>query len=116
MIYSARQPEANFICDGTLLPGPAGKLGWQHEDSSMITYLVVEFLHHYARVPERDQPSQLPAHSRLKRRLYPRPPPVHGHERHVDRQARPFQGTESILMENADLLDSRHGRRENRAY
>jgi hypothetical protein len=37
MIYSASHPEANFVCDGTLLPGAAGKLGWQHGDSSMIT-------------------------------------------------------------------------------
>jgi hypothetical protein len=43
MIYSASHPEANFVCDGTLLPGAAGKLGWQHGDSSMITYLVVDF-------------------------------------------------------------------------
>jgi hypothetical protein len=43
MVYSARQPEGNFICDGTLLPGAAGKLGWHPGDSSMITYLVVDF-------------------------------------------------------------------------
>ena len=43
MIYSARQPEGNVICDGSLLPGEAGKLAWHHADNSMITYLVVDF-------------------------------------------------------------------------
>lgn len=43
MSYSARQPAGNFTCDGTLLPGAAGKLGWHHGDSSMIAYLVVDF-------------------------------------------------------------------------
>jgi len=32
MIYSARQPDGNFTCDGTLLPGVAGNLGWTHSD------------------------------------------------------------------------------------
>ena len=43
MTYSARQPEGNFICDGTLLPGAAGKLGWHNGNSSINKYLVVDF-------------------------------------------------------------------------
>src|SRR5271169_1811437 len=44
MIYSARQPDGNFACDGTLLPGAVGKLGWDHGDSSTTKkYLRVEY-------------------------------------------------------------------------
>jgi hypothetical protein len=34
IIYRARQPERNFACDGTMLPGAAGKLGWAHSDEN----------------------------------------------------------------------------------
>jgi hypothetical protein len=34
MIYRSRQPEGNFACDGTLLPGAPGKLGWTHSEES----------------------------------------------------------------------------------
>ncbi len=34
MMYRALQPDENFACDGTLLPGAAGKLGWAHRDES----------------------------------------------------------------------------------
>jgi hypothetical protein len=45
MIYSARQPDGNFACEGTLLPGAAGKMGWAHSDESptVNNYLRVEY-------------------------------------------------------------------------
>ena len=43
MIYSAHDPEGNFTCDGTHLPGTAGKLGWRHGNGSKVTYFVVDF-------------------------------------------------------------------------
>jgi len=44
MIYSAGQSDGNFACDGTRLLGAAGKLGWDHGDSSTIKkYLRVEY-------------------------------------------------------------------------
>jgi len=43
MIYKASQPDGNFACDGTLLPGAVGKLGWAHstENASINQYLRV---------------------------------------------------------------------------
>jgi len=44
-VYSASQPNGIFACDGTLLPGAAGKLGWSHlGGSTMNNYL---FVQHY---------------------------------------------------------------------
>jgi hypothetical protein len=44
MTYSAGQPGGNFACDGTLLPGAAGKLEWDHaNDSKLRNYLVVKY-------------------------------------------------------------------------
>jgi hypothetical protein len=44
MVYSARQLDGNLACDGTLLPGPAGKLGWVHGNNiTTKKYLVVDF-------------------------------------------------------------------------
>jgi hypothetical protein len=44
MIYKARQPDGNFACDGTLLPGTAGKLNWQHGNSAEVRkYLTVDY-------------------------------------------------------------------------
>jgi hypothetical protein len=44
MIYNARQPDGNFACDGTLLPGTAGKLNWQHGSSAEVRkYLTVDY-------------------------------------------------------------------------
>ena len=42
--YSAGQPSGNFACDGTLLPGAAGKLEWDHaNDSTLRNYLSVKY-------------------------------------------------------------------------
>jgi hypothetical protein len=41
MTYSAHQPERTFVCNGTLLPGPAGKLAWRRGELG--DYLVVDF-------------------------------------------------------------------------
>ena len=44
MTYSAGQPSGNFACDGTLLPGAAGKLKWDHANGSTIrNYLIVKY-------------------------------------------------------------------------
>jgi hypothetical protein len=44
MAYSAGQPSADFACDGTLLPGAAGKLEWQHANNSTLrNYLSVKY-------------------------------------------------------------------------
>lgn len=41
-VYSASRPSGIFACDGTLLPGAAGKLGWSHRGgSTMNNYLAV---------------------------------------------------------------------------
>jgi len=42
--YSAGQPNGNFACDGTLLPGAAGKLEWDRaNDSTLRNYLFVKY-------------------------------------------------------------------------
>jgi hypothetical protein len=44
MTYSAGQPSGNFACDGTLLPGAAGRLEWhQANDSKLKNYLLVKY-------------------------------------------------------------------------
>jgi hypothetical protein len=44
MIYSAQQPEGNFVCDGTLLPGSAGKFDWKAADNaSLKKYLRIDY-------------------------------------------------------------------------
>ena len=44
MTYSAGQPSGNFACDGTLLPGAAGKLEWDRaNDSTLRNYLFVKY-------------------------------------------------------------------------
>ena len=46
MAYRARQPGGNFACDGTLLPGAAGKLGWSHVGGTTIKDLLI--VQHYS--------------------------------------------------------------------
>jgi hypothetical protein len=43
MAYSASQPDGSFTCDGTQLPGPAGKLAWGRspDSTNSKTYLNV---------------------------------------------------------------------------
>jgi hypothetical protein len=43
MTYSKGRPQGDFTCDGALLPGSAGKLGWRRGDSSTTTYLNIDF-------------------------------------------------------------------------
>jgi len=44
MTYSAGQPSGNFACDGTWLPGAAGRLKWDHaNDSKLRNYLFVKY-------------------------------------------------------------------------
>jgi hypothetical protein len=44
IVYRAQRPEGSFACDGSLLPGAAGTLGWEHGDGSMIKkYLRVQY-------------------------------------------------------------------------
>jgi hypothetical protein len=43
MVYKSLQPDGNFACDGTLLPGTVGKLEWVHiGDSTTKKYLVIQ--------------------------------------------------------------------------
>ncbi len=44
IVYRAHQPDGNFACDGSLLPGAAGTMGWDHGEGSMIKkYLRVQY-------------------------------------------------------------------------
>jgi hypothetical protein len=44
IVYRAQRPDGSFACDGSLLPGAAGTLGWEHGDGSMIKkYLRVQY-------------------------------------------------------------------------
>jgi len=44
IVYRAQRPDGNFACDGSLLPGAAGTLGWDHGEGSMIKkYLRVQY-------------------------------------------------------------------------
>jgi len=44
LIYRGRQPDGNFACDGTLLPGAVGKLGWTPGiDPKIKNTLVVQY-------------------------------------------------------------------------
>lgn len=44
VVYRANQPDGNFACDGSFLPGAAGKLGWDHGERAIIKkYLRVQY-------------------------------------------------------------------------
>jgi hypothetical protein len=46
-IYSASQPDGHFACEGTLLPGAAGKLGWGHGGAKTTKNIAYFTLEHY---------------------------------------------------------------------
>jgi hypothetical protein len=67
MVYSARQPERNFVCDGTQLPGMAGKLNWQPGNSASIRkYLIVDYYEISLDCPNQIKPHSFRASARSK--------------------------------------------------
>jgi len=98
MTYSARQPDGNFICDGTLLPGAAGKLGWNKGNSSIQNYLVVDFYTISLDRPDEVNPRSFQLTADSNEGYIPAPTLVYGHGRKVDRQASLSQLTATSLL------------------
>jgi hypothetical protein len=73
MIYRARQPGGSFACDGTLLPGAAGKLGWTHSDErpAINKYLRVRYYEIRLDCPNEINPPSFEVTARSK---FPRSP------------------------------------------
>ncbi len=72
--YRAHQPHNTFACDGTLLTGPAGKLGWVASGPTLKKFLVIKYYNVSLDCPSETIPRsfRVSAYSRNGRILAPR--------------------------------------------